>query len=87
MGSLLLIKECIKIPTGSRYSLSFNSHINNVTMKKLFSYLLIILLSVFMSSCQVIGDIFKAGIWVGVLIVVAIIGLIIFLVTRSSNKN
>ncbi len=45
----------------------------------------IILVSLFLitlSSCQVIGDIFKAGVGVGVFIVVAIIALIIFLVAK-----
>lgn len=37
------------------------------------------------SSCQAIGDIFKAGVWVGVLVVVAVIGLIFWLVGRSKN--
>jgi len=35
------------------------------------------------SSCAVIGGIFKAGVWVGILIVVAIIALIIWLVSRG----
>jgi hypothetical protein len=36
----------------------------------------------FLSSCEVIGGIFKAGIWVGV-IVVAVIALILWLVSRG----
>jgi TRAP-type C4-dicarboxylate transport system permease large subunit len=40
----------------------------------------------FLSSCQAIGDIFKAGVWVGVLIVVGVVALIIYLLSRS-NKN
>ena len=36
-----------------------------------------------MSSCAVIGGIFKAGVWVGILIVVAIIALIIWLISRG----
>ncbi|MGZ3839736.1 MAG: phosphatidate cytidylyltransferase [Flavisolibacter sp.] len=37
------------------------------------------------SSCQVIGGIFKAGIWVGVVIVVLVIGLILWLVGRGRS--
>jgi hypothetical protein len=37
----------------------------------------------FLSSCEVIGGIFKAGMWVGVIIVVAIIALILWLVGRG----
>ena len=40
-----------------------------------------------LGGCAVVGDIFKAGVWVGILIVVAILALVIFLITRSSNKS
>lgn len=36
-----------------------------------------------LSSCEVIGGIFKAGIWVGVIIVVAVIALIFWLIGRG----
>jgi hypothetical protein len=39
-----------------------------------------------LSSCAAIGGIFKAGVWSGVLLVVGIIALIIFLVTRVGKK-
>jgi hypothetical protein len=35
------------------------------------------------SSCQAIADIFKAGVWVGVLIVVVVIGVIFWLVGKA----
>ena len=49
-----------------------------------FSFL-IIFISAWLSSCEVIGGIFKAGVWVGVLIVVGIIALILFLIGRSKK--
>ena len=53
-------------------------------MKKLQLFsVLALLLS--LSSCQVIGDIFKAGVWVGVLAVVAIVGLVVFLIAKASG--
>jgi cytosine/uracil/thiamine/allantoin permease len=40
-----------------------------------------------LASCSVVGDIFKAGVWSGILVVVAIIALIIYLITKGkSNK-
>jgi hypothetical protein len=39
------------------------------------------------SGCAAIGMIFKAGVWVGVFIVVAIIALVLFLVNKGSDKN
>jgi len=55
-------------------------------MKKIIS-LLLIFLTLLLGSCQVIGDIFKAGVWVGVLLVIGFIALVIYLVTRRSGKN
>ena len=48
----------------------------------------VVFLSVFavamsLTSCQAIGDIFKAGVWTGIIVVVVIIGLIIYLITRA----
>jgi hypothetical protein len=42
--------------------------------------MLMVILS--LSSCELVGDIFKAGMWVGIIIVVAIIALIIFLIRK-----
>lgn len=51
---------------------------------KQYSYLGLCLLVMVMtlSSCELIGDIFQAGMFVGVLVVVAIVALIIWLVSR-----
>jgi len=51
---------------------------------KRFNYLAIFLLVMVMtlSSCEVIGDIFQAGLAVGIIVVVAVVGLIIWLVSR-----
>jgi hypothetical protein len=55
-------------------------------MKKAISLILIFFIFLF-SSCSLIGDIFKAGVWVGVLLVVGFIALVIYLITRGSNKS
>lgn len=36
-----------------------------------------------LSSCEAIADIFKAGVWVGVIVVVLIIGIILWLVGKA----
>jgi hypothetical protein len=56
-------------------------------MKKSLSFLSLILIMLLLDSCAVVGGIFKAGVWVGVLLVLVLIGLIIWLVTRSSGKS
>jgi hypothetical protein len=50
-------------------------------------YLPILLLMVLLNSCTVVAGIFKAGVWVGVLIVVAIIALVIFIVSKASGGS
>lgn len=39
--------------------------------------------AVALSGCEIVGDIFKAGVWVGVLVVVGVIGIIIWLVSKA----
>jgi hypothetical protein len=56
-------------------------------MKKPVSFLIPVLFILLFSGCQVIGEIFKAGVWVGVFIVVAVIALIALLISKGSNKG
>lgn len=44
-------------------------------------------LLVSVSSCEAIAGIFKAGMWTGILVVVIIIGLIIWLISRASGGS
>ena len=54
-------------------------------MKHSYSVCALLLLSVLaLSGCQVIGDIFKAGVWVGVILVVVVVGLVAWIVSKSS---
>jgi hypothetical protein len=39
-----------------------------------------------LSSCSVVGGIFKAGIWTGIIIVAIVVILIIWLLSRGSRK-
>lgn len=50
-------------------------------------FLLAVFVMVTLSSCEVIGGIFKAGVWTGILIVAAVVGLIIWLIARMSGKK
>ena len=50
-----------------------------------YLFVLLFLSTVALTGCQVIGDIFKAGVWVGVLLVILIIGIVVWLVTRSKT--
>lgn len=56
------------------------------TLKSIVSLFLFLLIFI-LPGCAVVGGIFKAGVWVGVLIVVFVLGIIIWLVSRGSNKS
>ena len=40
-----------------------------------------------LSSCEVIEGIFKAGVWSGIIIVVVLVALIIWLISKFSGGN
>jgi hypothetical protein len=57
-------------------------------MKKYFSFMLLALVSAFaLTGCEVIGDIFEAGVWVGIIVVVGIIALVIWLISRMGGRR
>jgi uncharacterized membrane protein YkvI len=43
---------------------------------------LLVLVSLTSAGCEVIGDIFKAGVWVGVLMVVLLVALVGFIAAK-----
>lgn len=45
--------------------------------------IMLVFITTFLTSCEAIGSIFKAGMWTGVIVVVGIVGLIIYLISRS----
>ena len=46
-------------------------------------YSSLIMLALTLSSCEVVGGIFKAGIWTGIIVVVLVVALIIWLINRG----
>ncbi len=52
-------------------------------MSKLFWINIIILFSIIsLSGCELVGDIFKAGMWVGVIGVALVVGLVLFVLGK-----
>jgi hypothetical protein len=54
-------------------------------MKKKLRTLLFILIPIMITGCEFIGDVFKTGVWVGVIIIIAIAGVIAFIVKLFSK--
>ncbi len=46
-------------------------------------WLLVLAMSMTLTSCQVVGGIFKAGFWSAIIVVVIVVGLILWLVSRG----
>jgi hypothetical protein len=69
---------------GTRFTLYIQTKPNDM---KLFYGTIFMMIALFYSSCAVVESIFKAGVWVGVLIVVAIIGLIVWLISKFSRRG
>jgi hypothetical protein len=55
-------------------------------VKKLFPIAFLFTLIVSLSSCELIGDIFKGGVYVGMIIVILVIAIVIWLLSKISRK-
>ncbi|WP_199748394.1 MULTISPECIES: hypothetical protein [unclassified Pedobacter] len=51
-------------------------------MKKIFPIALIALLCTTLSSCELVEGIFKAGVWSGIIIVVVVVALLIWILSK-----
>jgi cytosine/uracil/thiamine/allantoin permease len=51
-------------------------------MKQL-TYSMLAFMAMTLAGCEIIGGIFKAGVWSGILLVVVVVGLIIWLISRA----
>jgi len=62
-----------------------------ITLKLIYmkhlTYWLLSCMVLLLSSCEVIGGIFKAGVWTGILAVAVVVGLIIFLISRGGKRD
>jgi len=60
---------------------------NKTQPMKKTQLLTIFALLVTLSSCELIGDIFEAGVWVGVIMVVGVVGLVFWLISRLFGRK
>lgn len=56
-------------------------------MKTWFVYFCVLLIAVGLSSCEAIGAIFKGGMWTGAILVLGVIALIIWAISRGLGGN
>ena len=66
----------------------FNLKINQMTMKKYTPLALVALLATTLSSCELVEGIFKAGFWTAIIVVVIVLALIIWIISKVfGNRN
>jgi hypothetical protein len=53
--------------------------------ESLILYISLMLSVIGLTGCELAGDIFKAGVWVGVLLVIGIIGLVLWMVFKAGK--
>ncbi|MCS3796286.1 hypothetical protein [Niastella sp. OAS944] len=54
---------------------------------KAFYYLIFVLMTMFYTSCAAIETIFKAGMWWGIILVVGVIALIFFIISKLFGRK
>jgi uncharacterized membrane protein YkvI len=52
-------------------------------MNQTVAFTLLVISTIMLAGCELVGDIFEAGVWVGVILVILVIGLIVWLFSRG----
>jgi uncharacterized membrane protein YkvI len=56
-----------------------------IVLRLLPLFLVLVITVVSFAGCQVIGDIFKAGFWAGVILVVIILAIVLWIVAKTKR--
>ncbi|RRQ45182.1 phosphatidate cytidylyltransferase [Chryseobacterium sp. SC28] len=54
-------------------------------MKNFINFVSLFLLAGMLTSCEAVETIFEAGMWWGIILVVAVVALVVWLLSRSKN--
>ena len=54
---------------------------------KRWSFAPLLILLAALSGCELAGDIFEAGLWMGIIIVVVIVGLVLWLLSKLFGRK
>lgn len=55
--------------------------------KKLLGFLVAIVFLTSFTSCEIIGDIFEAGIWTGIILIVLIVAILIYIFSKFRGRD
>lgn len=48
---------------------------------------LLFIILIALPGCEIIGDIFKAGVWTGILLIAVVVAVIIFIISKLGSKK
>jgi uncharacterized membrane protein YkvI len=54
-----------------------------LSMNQAITFTLLLISTMMLAGCELVGDIFEAGVWMGVILVVLIIGVVVWLFSRG----
>ena len=74
---------------GTSLLLEFIDKLANRTLEDTYETILVLFcnsdFSVSLMGCELVGDIFQAGVWVGAILVIGIIGIIVWMVSKARS--
>ena len=54
-------------------------------MNKMIALTLLVISTLTLAGCELVGDIFETGVWVGVILVILVVGLVVWLFSKARS--
>ena len=54
-------------------------------MNKIITFTLLVISTMMLAGCELVGDIFQAGVWMGVILVILVVGLVVWLFSKAGS--
>jgi uncharacterized membrane protein YkvI len=54
-------------------------------MNKIIAFTLLVISTMMLAGCELVGDIFEAGVWMGVILVILVVGLVVWLFSKARS--
>jgi uncharacterized membrane protein YkvI len=54
-------------------------------MNKIIAFTLLVISTSISAGCELVGDIFEAGVWLGVILVIVVVGLVVWLFAKARS--
>ena len=54
-------------------------------MNTIVAFTVLVISTMILSGCELVGDIFQAGVWFGVILVILVVGLVVWLLSKARS--